>query len=420
MGTASGQIVRVLLVSAREEAREEVAAALEERSRDYRLYWVAQAEVALARAQDLVPHVIIIDDDLGGTSAVSLIGSLAQRVPGAALIALVSPGAVGKANHAVLAGARGFLVKPLQGDELMATIRFVLTQGRVSRPTAGSMDESGQGKTLVFCAPKGGTGRTTTAINTAYWLEKLADKPVAMVDADYASPALDVALNLHSDRSILDLLPRIARLDTDLVDSVLEEHSSGLKVLLAPSPGTLDAEITLPQVQQILAQMQHMFSWVVVDLGLPLDETAFAFLDGADHIIMTVLPEMVGLRNTTLMLDQLRARGYPDDRVWLVVNRSSLRGGITCDDIERHLHIRVKHMIPDDQPLATYAINRGVPFSLSHPNAAVTKATRGLAELLISAARISDENEQEDAAADQRPAPKARSRWPWSKRAKRS
>jgi len=42
--------------------------------------------------------------------------------------------------------------------------------------------------------------------------------------------------------------------------------------------------------------------------------------------MMSVLPEMVGLRNTRLMLDQLHARGYPDEKVWMVLNRATLRG----------------------------------------------------------------------------------------------
>ncbi|MHB1357353.1 MAG: AAA family ATPase [Anaerolineae bacterium] len=412
MANTSGQIIRVLLISAQEETRNELAIALEQRSRDYRLYWVSQAEIALARAQDLVPHIIIVDDELEGTTAVSLITSLAQRVPTAVLVALVSPHAVGKANQAVLAGARGFLVKPLQADELISTLRFVLSQGRTVASTTQSTDGK-LGKIVAVCAPKGGTGRTTTVVNLGYWLGQLTKSPVVLIDADYAAPGLDVQLNLHSDRTIIDLLPRIARLDAELVNSVLETHVSGLKALLAPSPSLWDHTISLPHIQQILAQLQRMFGWVVIDLGLQLTEMGFAFLDSADHIVITVLPEMVGLRNATWMLEQLRSRGYPEDRVWLVINRSTLRGGISPADIEQHLHIHVKHAIPDDQHLATYAINRGVPFSLSHPKSALAKAERGLAQLLVQSNNASEDETVPENTTLKR---KTRFAWPWAKR----
>jgi pilus assembly protein CpaE len=139
----------------------------------------------------------------------------------------------------------------------------------------------------------------------------------------------------------------------------------------------------LPQVQQILVLLKRMFPWVVVDLGLPLDDTAYAFLDSADHIIMTMLPEMVGLRNCRLMLDQLRARGYPDWKVSPVLNRSTMQGGVTEPDIEERLMVRLRHSIPDDQPLATHSINRGVPLVMSHRRSAVARAVWKLAQQLV-------------------------------------
>jgi len=236
---------------------------------------------------------------------------------------------------------------------------------------------------IIFCAPKGGTGRTVLAINTAVSLRTATKRPVALMDADYSAPALDVALNLDWERSVSYLLPRLSRMDEDLISSILATHASGIEVLLAPPPADLSNPISLPQVQQILVLLKRMFPWVIVDLGLPLDERAFAFLDGADCIIMCVLPEMVGLRNTRLMLDQLHARGYPGEKVWLVLNRATLRAGVTRSDIEERLRVQVKHTIPDDQPLVTHSINRGVPLVMSHRRSAVGRAVRKLAERLM-------------------------------------
>jgi pilus assembly protein CpaE len=236
---------------------------------------------------------------------------------------------------------------------------------------------------VVFCAPKGGTGRTTLAINTALSVRIATSQPVALVDADFAAPALDVALNLHSERNVADLLPRLSRLDEDLISGVLAVHASGLHVLLAPPPADLSSPISLPQVQHILVLLRRMFPWVFVDLGLPLDETAFAFLDSADRIVLSVLPEMVGLRNTRLMLDQLHDQGYREDKVCLVLNRASMKGGISQRDIEERLRVQVNHRIPDDQPAATQSINRGVPLVANHQRGAVARAMRNLAQQLV-------------------------------------
>jgi len=236
---------------------------------------------------------------------------------------------------------------------------------------------------VVFCAPKGGTGRTTLAINTAVCLARESKGPLALVDADYAAPALDVALNQQDQSTVMDLLPRLARLDEELISSVLAPHASGIRVLLAPPPADLTHPISLPQVQQILVLLRRMFPWVLVDLGLPMDETAFAFLDSADRIVMSVLPEMVGLRNTRLMLDQLHERGYPDEKVWLVLNRSGMPGGVPAGDIEERLRVQIEYKIPDDQPLVTHSVNRGVPVAMSHGRSSLGKAFHAFARSIV-------------------------------------
>jgi pilus assembly protein CpaE len=370
------------LISADEAVRDELSRVLTDSRLEHQLYWVSEPTLAPDRADELIPHVIFVDDSLGGRDPVPLIRRLVASVSGATVLALVREDATRDAAQVVLAGAKGFSTKPLVDEDVVTTLRQVMAPGRVlpDEEAAATSD----GRVIVLCAPKGGTGRTTLAINLAAALRKLSEEPVALVDADYAAPALDVALNVDSQRDISDLLPRLSRLDEQLIEAVLREHTLGMKVLLAPPPADLSSRISLPKVQRILVVLKRMFPWVVVDLGLPLDETAFAFLDSADRIIVSALPEMVGLRNTRLLLEELQERGYPDSKVSLVLNRSDLKGGVSKGDIQDHLKVAFEHTVPDDQPLVTHSINRGVPVVVSHRRSAVARAVRDIAQKLIA------------------------------------
>ncbi|MGL4649524.1 MAG: AAA family ATPase [Caldilineaceae bacterium] len=369
--------LRVLLVSDREELRDSFAAILREYAGDHQLYWVAQPDLAHRRALEVLPHVVLLDDTYGAQMVTRTIRQILAGSNGAAVLAVVDENALGMARQAVMAGARGFIVKPLAADETWSAIHQL-----VNAPTPGTRDteKSGSGAVLAFVAPKGGTGRTTTAVNTALALVREGNK-VAILDADFAAPALDVVLNLRDDRDITHLLARAAQLDRELIEGFLATHSSGLRVLLAPPPGQLN-HISLPQIQQIVGQMRKMFDWVVVDLGLPLDDTAFAFLDSADRIIMTVMPEMVGLRNTRLMIDQLHSHGHGDEKIWLILNRSTIASGIPRKEIENRLRVRVHDEVPDDQPLVSLSVNRGVPLMLSDERSAVARAIKRIAHAL--------------------------------------
>lgn len=375
-----------MLVAEQDSVHSAVERALQDWAGNHQLYWVAQPEVAGLRAEDLQPHAILVDDELSGTELTAVIRRLVVQVPGAMILAMTQEYAMGEARQAVLAGARGFVTKPFSGEEFWNTLRQLLAHPR----TPEHMSETpttNAGRVVVFCAPKGGTGRTTTTVNTSIWLQQMTGQSVVLVDADYAAPALDVMLNLQDERDVTDLLGRLSRLDQELINRVLTRHSTGVQVLLAPPPARLAVTPTLPQVQQIVSQLRRTFDWVIVDLGLPMDETAFAFLDVADRIVMTVLPEMVGLRNVRLMLDTMQERGYASDKIWMVINRATIKGGVGQREIENRLRLRVRHTIPDDQPLASYTINRGVPLAVSHKRSAVARATQELATMLAAEAK---------------------------------
>ena len=381
MEDTKDQSLRILLAS-REDLRGEVAQALPGSPGDHRVFWVSEAELLLSRVPDLAPQVILLDQDLAQTKTPSLVRQLCVRAPRAAVLLLITPEQLPAANQAVLAGARAFALKPIQSEELSRTLNQVFVAPRAPAAAAAQRGQGQNGRVLVFVAPKGGTGRTTLAINTAISLRLCSKAPVAMVDADYAAPALDVALNLGTQHTIAELLPRLQQLDEAMVSGMMETHTSGIQVLTAPPPQHLKSAISLPQVQQILVVLKRMFPWIIVDLGLPMDDTAFAFLEFADRIVMTVWPEMIALRNTRLMIEQLRSRGCPEEKIWLVVNRATIPGGLSAYDIESRLHIKVRYCIPDDQPLATRSINRGVPMAIYNKRSAVAHAVMAMAQLI--------------------------------------
>jgi pilus assembly protein CpaE len=119
-----------------------------------------------------------------------------------------------------------------------------------------------------------------------------------------------------------------------------------------------------------------MFSWVIVDLGLPMNDTAYAYLDQADRIAVSVLPEMVGLRNARFVVDQFRLRDYPQEKIWLVLNRATIAAGVSQDDIESRLGLQIAYSIPDDQALATHSVNRGIPLIMSRRRSALVRVYR--------------------------------------------
>jgi pilus assembly protein CpaE len=374
----ASESLRILLLSQQEGTYEELARLLASRGWQRGLSHVWDSSLALPRAREMAADIVLVDDPLADVDTSALIHQLSGQLPQVAIVVLIREDALQRAQEAVLAGARGFLTKPMRPDDVLTTLERVAARKQERPPAAPAI----AGSLVVFCSPKGGTGRTTLALNTAVSLLMQTKQPTVLVDADFAAPALDVALNLDRQRTIDDLLGRLDSLDDELVNGVLASHASGLRVLLAPPRAVHHKDIQVHEADAILGQLERMFAWTVVDLGLPVSEAMFGFLEGADRVIVSVLPEIVGLRNTRLLLDDLSDRGLREERVWLVLSCATMRGGISEDDIEKRLRIPVRHRIPADQPLVTHCINRGVPLVLSHRYSAVARAINSLARQL--------------------------------------
>lgn len=376
--------LRILLVAASPAQRDEVQAALQALDAGHMLYHAPGGDLARSRAEELLPDVILLDEGIAG--AHDLIGQLAGAMPDTVLVYLSAPGATEAIADATFAGARSFLAKPVRPEALGRVLMQVAARGEARR---GPRED--QTRIIVFCGPKGGTGRTSLAVNTALGLIQAGEERVALIDADYAAPAVDVMLNLYPERTIADLLSRLSQLDEALLQGVLATHSSGLRVLMAPAPGELGAGVGPAQIRALLATMGRPYRWILVDLGLPIDEAAYAWIESSDLVVLSVLPEMAGLRNMRLLIDGLLERGVDPERLWVVVNRSTIGGGISIRDIEKRLHTDVRHTIPDDQTLATQAVNRGVPVIASHRRGALVSAYRGLVQALLRALETAEE-----------------------------
>lgn len=376
------EAVRILLVSAQETVRDEVASALQSRLPQHQLRWVAHPDLALGQAQDLMPHLILVDDELPGTSLDAFVRELAPQVRGAAILLLMEPSGLPQISQMMLASAQGFVPKPLDQEQLANSLQGLLqarvpTEARMGAPTRSA------GRVIVFAAAQGGTGCTTLATNIALGLSQQTAQPTVLVDASYAAPAVDVALNLRDGHSIADLLPRLSRMDEELARGMLPRHTSGMYALQAPPMGSLSAPIPRTQIHQVVDILRRSFAWVIVDAGLPIGEAAWAWLDVADRLVLSVLPQTVSLHNTRQMIAQLQEQDYRQDRVRLVVNQATLVNGVKLPDIESYIHFPVAETISADQSLVTHAMNHGVPAILSHDHSALVRDYRRLVQQIV-------------------------------------
>ncbi len=378
-------MIKVLIVDDIPETREHLTRLL---SLDQEIDVAATAgsgEDAIRQAMDLRPDIVVMDINMPGMDGVAAAEVISQQLPGSPIIMMSVHGEAEQLRRAIAAGAREFLVKPFSGDEFATTIKRVFERelGRreqlqaapvTPKATPGGPETAEEDHQVVAVfSPKGGAGRTTIATNLALALQGETGGRVCLVDANLQFGDVGVLLNLNpKNRSVLDAVEG-GEPDADLLNSVVIDHSTGIRVLLAP-PSPEGADLVTPAyLRKIIDLLRLTHDWVVVDLPPALTDHTLGVMDAADQIIVLSALEITTIKNVRLFLEVADQLEYDRSKLRLVINRSDSAQGIRISDVEASIRRPIDGTIVSDGRLAVLAVNRGVPFVVSHPEAALSR-----------------------------------------------
>ncbi|MEA2676473.1 MAG: pilus assembly protein CpaE [Chloroflexota bacterium] len=362
---------------------------------------VGSGEEALSLASQTPVDVLLLDINMPGMDGIATAEQLSLRVPGASIIMMSVQGEPDYLRRAMLAGAREFLVKPFSSDELTASIRNVnqrerqkldrAASTRPGPPTNGHAEpvQTHNGQVVTFFSPKGGVGRTTLAVNFAVAARTELGKKVALVDGGLQFGDCGVLLNLNpKNQSIADVAREMASGDLETLESTLVDHSTGVRVLMAP-PSPEMAELVGPDhVSKIIAALRQTHDLVVVDCSPLLQDVTLAFLDASDVILTVLTLEITNIKNIRQFLALVEQLGYPEGKVQLLLNRADSGYGIRLHDVESSIGRKISHSVVSDGRTVVYALNRGVPFVVAARTARVSEDVVKLAKTIVGGEQV--------------------------------
>ena len=373
--------IRVLLVTKDHEVEEQVARACRESGHLILVGTITRADEAASVARQRHASVILLDSSvLDNLEDVILNVTLAATE--CSIFALVPQDDLDMAQRTLLAGARGFIFKPVEMETLARTITRVITLDSLRHAEADREKQQGRGMVIGVLGAKGGIGRTVVAANLAVALHKQTEAPVLVMEAMNLPGDLAAMFAIAPQFGLLDILAAGSDIDLTSLEDLIPKHPSGVSVL----PAALDYEgrsIDPQRLRGFLRLARQMFAYIIIDTGELQDPFTEIVVKEAERILLLVSPDLLALHRTVKFYHALaESLDSAEEVIVPVLNMDGLRGGVRKSAVEQLLGTKVNHTIAYDPDTVMASIRRGDPFVTFSARSQVAQDVERLASTL--------------------------------------
>lgn len=313
---------------------------------------------AFTAAREFRPDVAIVSLEEPIARPQRTIEALSAGDEAPAVIVVSSLGDRDHIRKAMLAGARDYLGKPIKSGELQQAIVVAHQSEQHRRDLAGGGRR--QGEVIAIFGAKGGIGKTTLSINLAVAIAQQTKQRVALVDIDTQLGDVAVMLDIVPEHTIVDAAGMVDRLEPELIQTLLREDASGVRVLAGPMTPQEGESISGHHIRKIIEVMAKTYDYVVIDTAPHYNDAVLTALDAATMILLVSTPDVPALKNTKLTLGMMRIWHYSEDKVKLVINHAYSINGVVAGDVSTTLDYAVFWKIPYD-PAVPAAVKIGRP-----------------------------------------------------------
>ncbi len=238
-------------------------------------------------------------------------------------------------------------------------------------------------RVITITSGKGGTGKSTTAINLGVALQSLGGEAV-VVDANLTTPNI----GLHLGAPIVPVSLNHILLGKASLEDAIYEHESGTKILPSSlSVRDLD-KVRFGKLHEVTRKLKKVSGYVILDSAAGLGEEAVAALSAGDEVIVVTNPEMPSVTDALKTIKVAESLGK-EVRGVIVTRYTGDRYEMPLPHIKDLLEVPILGIVPEDKRVKeALALKNALVYT--HPRSKAARAYKKIAAKL-SGRRVKEE-----------------------------
>jgi len=236
---------------------------------------------------------------------------------------------------------------------------------------------------VSFHSAKGGTGKTTLAVNTAIDLAQRGLKTI-ILDYDIENGNIDSMLHMKTSRDLKDL----ARGNSNYTEKTFEQHTSGVYVLPSLKIPAESEIITAEVAERIIGRLARIFDIIIIDTGeIAIDPMLVAMQVSTRSYFVTNC-DMTTIAKTYRLIEEAKMINIDMDKCTLVMNRVPKKIPIKENYVRDYIDMEVANFkIPENEEVV-WAVNNGEIAIDRRGNDNYARAVKMLADDIIESTEL--------------------------------
>ena len=156
-------------------------------------------------------------------------------------------------------------------------------------------------KIITISSVRGGTGKTTTALNLAATYKEL-NKKTLILDFDLYSGGIALSLNVDINTDLYKLAYDMSVNEYKNIDDYILNYKENIDIIPAPKDPRYASKIETKYINAILKKVSPKYDVIIIDTNHFLDATNLILFDKSDTIMYIINNSPLDLKNIKSMI----------------------------------------------------------------------------------------------------------------------